>query len=51
MLVIHCQVEPGFTRTIKWPREQLYYHVETLKVNDEAMDRALNPERIIVGDG
>ncbi len=47
ILVIHCQVEPGFTRRIKWP--QVYYHVETLKVNDEALERALNPERIIVG--
>jgi UDPglucose 6-dehydrogenase len=49
VLVIHCQVEPGFTRKIKWPSEKLYYHVETLKVNNEALDRALNPERIIIG--
>lgn len=47
ILVIHCQVEPGFTRKINWPN--VYYHMETLKVNDEAMDRAINPERIIIG--
>lgn len=49
ILVIHCQVEPGFTRQVKWPREQLYYHVETLKVSEDTMDRAVNPERIILG--
>lgn len=47
VLVIHCQVMPGFTSTVKWPR--VYYQVETLKVNDEALDRAMNPERIIIG--
>lgn len=49
VLVIHCQVMPGFTRKVKWPPHQLFYHVETLKVNDEALGRALKPERIIVG--
>lgn len=49
ILVIHCQVEPGFTRKINWPVQLLYYHVETLKVNNEALERALNPERIIIG--
>ena len=49
VLVIHCQVEPGFTRKVKWPKERLYYHVETLKVSEEGIDRALNPERIILG--
>lgn len=47
VLVIHCQVEPGFTRSVNWPI--VHYHVETLKVNDEALKRALNPERIILG--
>jgi UDPglucose 6-dehydrogenase len=50
ILVVLCQVDPGFTRTIKWPTYQLYYQVETLKINDEALERALNPERIIIGD-
>ena len=30
LLVVLCQVPPGFTRTLKWPVEQLYYQVETL---------------------
>jgi len=47
VLVVLCQVEPGFTRKIQWPK--VYYQVETLKVNDDAMERALNPERIIIG--
>lgn len=47
VLVVLCQVEPGFTRKIKW--KNVYYQVETLKVNDEALERAINPERIIVG--
>ncbi len=49
VLVIHCQVEPGFTRRVKWPSHLLYYHVETLKVTESTTDRALNPERIIIG--
>lgn len=49
VLVIHCQVEPGFTSQVNWPRERLYYHVETLKVSEDTMDRAVNPERIIIG--
>jgi UDPglucose 6-dehydrogenase len=47
VLVVLCQVEPGFTRKIKW--KNLYYQVETLKVNNEALERALNPERIVIG--
>ncbi len=46
VLVIHCQVEPGFTRKVKWPL--VYYHVETLRMKD-AEERALHPERIIIG--
>lgn len=46
ILVIHCQVHPGFTRMIKW--SNVYYHVETLRMKD-AMERALNPDRIIIG--
>ena len=48
ILVILCQVPPGFTRTIKWPINQLYYQVETL-IFGRAIDRALNPERFIIG--
>lgn len=46
ILVIHCQVELGFTRKVNWPH--VYYHVETLRMSD-AMDRAVNPERIVIG--
>lgn len=49
IMVVLCQVPLGFTRKIKLPDVRLYYQVETLKVNDEAMERALYPERIIIG--
>ena len=48
LLVILCQVPPGFTRALELPKERLYYQVETL-VFGRALDRALNPERFIVG--
>ena len=48
LLVILCQVPPGFSRTINWPAEQLFYQVETL-VFGRAVERALYPERFILG--
>jgi len=48
ILVVLCQVPPGFTRGLTFPPERLYYQVETL-VFGRAVDRALNPERFIVG--
>lgn len=48
ILVILCQVPPGFTRLIKWPDHQIFYQVETL-IFGRAFDRALNPERFIIG--
>ena len=48
LLVILCQVSPGFTRTLKWPADQLYYQVETL-IFGRAIERALYPERFILG--
>jgi UDPglucose 6-dehydrogenase len=48
VLVVLCQVPPGFTRTIRVPAERLYYQVETL-VFGRAVERALHPERFIVG--
>src|SRR5262245_46643182 len=49
VLVILSQVPPGYTRAIgAWPRERLYYQVETL-VFGQAVERALKPERTIVG--
>lgn len=48
ILVVLCQGPPGFTRSVVWPETQLYYQVETL-VFGRAVDRALNPERFILG--
>jgi UDPglucose 6-dehydrogenase len=49
VLVVLCQVPPGFTRAIaKVPHDRLIYQVETL-VFGRAVERALNPERFIVG--
>jgi UDPglucose 6-dehydrogenase len=48
VLVILCQVPPGFTRALGMPQERLYYQVETL-VFGRALERALKPERFIVG--
>ena len=48
ILVVLCQVPPGFTRKLNWPKKQLYYQVETL-IFGRAVDRAINPERYIIG--
>ena len=48
VLVIHSQVPPGFTRRRVRPGRVLYCQVETL-VFGRAVERALNPQRIIVG--
>lgn len=48
VLVILCQVPPGFTRGLTLPRERLFYQVETL-VFGQAVERAAKPERIILG--
>jgi UDPglucose 6-dehydrogenase len=49
VLVILCQVPPGFTRRIAGlPQERLLYQVETL-VFGHAVERALRPERFIIG--
>ena len=48
LLVILCQVPPGFTRQLSFPKDRLYYQVETL-IFGQAIDRALYPERFIVG--
>ncbi|MDC3109142.1 hypothetical protein OA517_02155 [Alphaproteobacteria bacterium] len=47
-LIIMSQVEPGFTRKIKYDFRYLYHYVETL-VFGNALFRATNPERIIIG--
>ncbi len=48
VLVVLCQVPPGFTRQLNLPQERLFYQVETL-VFGRAVERAMHPERIIVG--
>ncbi len=48
LMVVLCQVPPGFTRALNRDPRYLYYQVETL-IFGRAVDRALNPERFIVG--
>lgn len=48
VLVVLCQVPPGFTRTLPFDPERLYYQVETL-IFGRAVERALYPERFIIG--
>ena len=48
ILVILCQVPPGFCRNIDWPKNQLYYQVETL-IFGKALERPFFPERFIIG--
>lgn len=49
VLVVLCQVPPGFTRRIAVvPPQRLFYQVETL-IFGRAVERACHPERFIVG--
>lgn len=48
ILVVLCQVPPGFMRGLAFPKERLFYQVETL-VFGQAVERAQKPERFIVG--
>lgn len=49
IMVILCQVPPGFTRQIgSVPHDRLVYQVETL-IFGRAVERAMFPERFIVG--
>jgi UDPglucose 6-dehydrogenase len=49
VMVMLAQVPPGFTRALTaMPHERLYYQVETL-VFGRAVERAMTPERYIVG--
>lgn len=48
ILVLLCQVPPGFTRKIPLPQDRLFYQVETL-IFGRAVERAMFPERFIVG--
>ena len=48
ILVILCQVPPGFSRKMQQYHPNIYYQVETL-IFGQALARANFPERIIVG--
>lgn len=48
LLIVLCQVPPGFTRKLPLAPERLYYQVETL-VFGRAVERATQPERFIIG--
>ncbi|WP_428079401.1 nucleotide sugar dehydrogenase [Candidatus Pelagibacter sp.] len=48
ILILLSQVPPGFTCKIKWPKNLLYYQVETL-IFGKSIKRALSPERFIIG--
>lgn len=48
ILVVLCQVPPGYTRALPWPEAQRIYQVETL-IFGRAVERAMEPERLIVG--
>lgn len=48
ILVVLCQVPPGFTRNLPMEKSRLYYQVETL-IFGRAVERATLPERYIVG--
>jgi UDPglucose 6-dehydrogenase len=47
-IVVLSQVPPGFTRGLARPAARRFYQVETL-IFGQAVQRALNPERFIVG--
>lgn len=47
-LVVLSQSQPGFMRKINFKKKNLFYQVETL-IFGQAVNRALHPERIIVG--
>ena len=48
VLVVLCQVPPGFTQKIQKRHAKTYYQVETL-IFGRAIERALYPERYVIG--
>lgn len=48
IMVILCQIPPGFSRKYINRHKNLYYQVETL-IFGQALERAIYPERIIIG--
>lgn len=47
-IVVLCQVPPGFTRKLDFPKDRLFYHMDPL-IFGQAIDRAMRPDRFIVG--
>lgn len=47
-IVILCQVPPGFTRKLDFPKNRLFYHMDPL-IFGQAVDRAIRPDRFIMG--
>ena len=47
-VVILCQVPPGFTRQLDFPKDRLFYHMDPL-IFGQALDRATKPDRFIIG--
>ena len=48
VMVVLCQVPPGFTRGLPLATDRLFYQVETL-IFGRAVERVTQPERFIVG--
>ena len=48
LVVVLCQVPPGFTRQVQKHHHNTYYQVETL-IFGRAVERATHPERFIIG--
>jgi UDPglucose 6-dehydrogenase len=48
VLVVMSQVQVGYTRKLKWNNLLKFHYVETL-IFGQAIERAMNPERIIIG--
>ena len=48
LIVVLCQVPPGFTRLVQQRHSNTYYQVETL-IFGRAVERATHPERFIIG--
>ena len=48
VMVVLCQVPPGYTRIVRFDPARLFYQVETL-IFGNAVERAIRPERVIVG--
>jgi UDPglucose 6-dehydrogenase len=48
ILAVLCQVPPGYTRALDFPKNRLFYQLDTL-VFGQAVERAAFPERYMIG--